>query len=555
MPNIFPIINYSRIDCLARINIQNYMRRDIGKYYNEETEYLVLWYGQIYYHRRKLVQVYFLNCQTNKQYNIGIPIELILKLPIGTIWKNGRCHQKYDFETIFTTIDAHDNELDARANLSYTNHYGISKNRGEYILKPSSYPVKGLEKDSNTNLVIHNGTYNIVIPSVLFFVAHYGVSKEINRVLISFHMEDVEEILHLNDKNDELITIPDRCVIGDTTFLYYLKTDDYTQRVVRSLNARMLRNDRVYYPLKTEPYHNQQIQLKIKVLRIDEQTMLCTEILGISMPQGRPIDYRIDRGNSVTYKDGIEPETSQFTPIYNTIESEEIILEAERDANNITTAVVRQRIEPIGEIRKLIQRDLATLDEILSSCSSGKIPIFQDQPNSFAVGEHSNSNGDIGRLQVLAYNGIICPIENNFERLLRYAQSLKVSTDYSPVVIDCVNFANEKIFIGEKVVGMDNCQYDSKVNSIFVMRLMTRIGIFYIFDCDKQDAQTQGIVIKVLDEEIFLKQCIMNFLSQLFENDGRLRNKSRISRFGSIKYFKHTNTDSSNWIKTALDKF
>ncbi len=111
--------------------------------------------------------------------------------------------------------------------------------------------------------------------------------------------------------------------------------------MVWKLNSRMLRNDRQYFPIMAEPYHDQKIELKIKGLRVDDQTILCTEILGISMPQGNAIEYRIDKPCSLTYGEGIEPEISRLQTVYNTIESDEIILEAERDAHNITTAVVR----------------------------------------------------------------------------------------------------------------------------------------------------------------------------------------------------------------------
>ena len=335
-----------KVKCMGMVNIQNYFKVCLGRFYKPETEYIVLWYGQIYYHRGlRLVQVYFLDSNTKKQVVVGVSIKSILKLPIGSIWVGGKCEEKYEFETLYTALDAYIDEQYERPNLTYTNHFGISKNKGKYTLMPDSYPVDDIKTDSNSNLVVQTDTVKIIIPSVLFFVAHYGVSKEINKVIISLHKQEVEERLNINDNCGDLITIPDRCVIADAVFLHYLKTDAHTKGIVWSLNRRMLNNDKQYHSLKAEPYHKQELQLKISGLRIDAQTLLCTEILGISMPHGDAIEYRIDKPNSATYGNGIDPQTLKFRALYNTIESDEIILEAERDVNNIITA------DPCRQIR------------------------------------------------------------------------------------------------------------------------------------------------------------------------------------------------------------
>jgi len=85
------------------------------------------------------------------------------------------------------------------------------------------------------------------------------------------------------------------------------------------------------------------------------------------------------------------------------------------------------------------------------------------------------------------------------------------------------------------------------------MRLITKIGLFYIFDCQKKGNQTSGIVIKVANGNAFINDAIRRILGQLFRNDGRLSDVSVISEFDTIKYFKHTNGESSNWVKTAID--
>ena len=87
------------------------------------------------------------------------------------------------------------------------------------------------------------------------------------------------------------------------------------------------------------------------------------------------------------------------------------------------------------------------------------------------------------------------------------------------------------------------------------MRLITNLGVFYLFDCKKKGSQTSGIVIKVMDEDVFINEAIRKVLGQLFRNNGRLSDTSSISKFGTIRYFKHTNGESVNWVKTAIDNW
>ena len=268
--------------------------------------------------------------------------------------------------------------------------------------------------------------------------------------------------------------------------------------------------------------------------------------------KGDAIEYRIDKPSFAAYADGAAPPTSKIRPLYNTIESDEIVLEAERDANNIITAVVRHRIERIGVIRELVKGTNTTLDDVIDNCNSDIIRVPQNEPDAFADGVDGNANGDIGRLQVLAEIGAVHSVKNNFDRLLRYAQELKVTLGYAPVVIDCVNLAHDDIFIGEIVRGMRRRKNDSDVKVVFVMRLITKLGVFYLFDCKKIGSQTSGIIIRVKEKNAFTEESIRQVLGQLFSGNGRLSDVSAISEFGIVRYFKHTNGDYINWVKQAI---
>ncbi|MGP9659762.1 hypothetical protein ACT3S5_17170, partial [Halomonas sp. AOP31-B1-25] len=62
-----------------------------------------------------------------------------------------------------------------------------------------------------------------------------------------------------------------------------------------------------------------------------------------------------------------------------------------------------------------------------------------------------------------------------------------------------------------------------------------------------------GLVIKVIDQDGFTEDVIRQVVGRLFRGNGRLSDIAAISEFGIIQYFKHTNGEDVNWVKTAID--
>lgn len=365
--------SYERID--------NPYRIDVSQYTDElftDIEYVVIWFGRIFRgsDRRnavKLIEVIFLNLNNGFELGVKIPIELAHRLPIGSIWVNGVTRQKYDFDDGLAVIQQRS------ANLNYSNHFGVSKDNGKFEFDLNNYPVNGLEHDTNTLLVINQGSHKVLIHPLIFFMAHYGVSKEINRILLTYLWVDIEGKLNLCRPDPEVsdtIIVPDSCVIADAVFLYHLKHNQYTKKVTKELNTRVLdalqknQNHRVpsqrSAPLKIVPYHEQQIEIGFKGITIEDGIILCTEITGMSMPQGAAINYALsehESGEGNLDQDELSPRS--YKPLFNKINTDEVVVEAESNAGNSTTAIVLQHIQTIGEIRELIRVENITIDQAI----------------------------------------------------------------------------------------------------------------------------------------------------------------------------------------------
>lgn len=551
----------------------------------KNKEYVVIWYGRIYLKSNrsnaiKLIEVIFLDILSGYQLRIKLPIEIALKVTIGSIWVNGKTHYKYDLDDFSTLIEA------KSENLLHSNHFWVSETNRKavennkpnrkvnYEFDVSKYPVNGLDKDTNTLLVIRQGDYKIIIHPLTFFVAHYGVSKEINRILLSYLFTDVEGMLNLNKpdpKTSDIVLIPDNCVIGDAVFLHHLKHDNYTKSKVKTLNDRVIQKfseledldpQKPKPPrsasLKCEPYHEQPIEMTFEGFEIDAKVILCTLITGMSMPQGDDISYAFeDKQSSKSDFDPSRLQKRNIKPLFHKIDSNEIVVEVEKNAGNSTIAVTRQRIVTIGEIRQLIKTENISPNQAIQSCNSATIPLNEPIPSTHAVGDKKGSDSSVGMLRALISSGVVNRKNLSFKRLLKYAQVLRTDVnypEYGDMQIDCYTCTDGR-FHGEVVDKLNNYNGPTNVASVYVLRIMTGGSTYYIFDCDMMSGiMTSGTAIKVDNDTGFRDAGVSATLGQLFTNNGRLRDQKELEvLYGSIKSFNHTNGKTTNWVRTAID--
>lgn len=566
--NIDFFSGYDRIDNPNKINIQNYTD---GIFNNHE--HVAVWFGRISrgsnrQNAVKLIEVKFLSLSNGKVVKISLPIELVHRLTIGSIWINGITHQKFDFDDTFTLIE------EKSANLSYSNHFGISKDGGEYEFDLDSYPIDDLATDTNTLLVIKQGTQKVIIHPIIFYMAHYGVSKEINRILLTYLWSDVEDKLNLvypDPRKSNTIVIPDNSVIADAVFLYYLKHNKHTKAVTKGMNKRVLdklietqrgltpsRKTKIpSAPLKVVPYHEQRIEIAFKGIEIENGVMLCTEITGMSMPRGKPIDYAFNEYKSKEYDlEQSESPTRSYRPLFNKIDVDEVVVEARNNAGNSTTAIMRQRIQTIGEMRELIKVGNITIDQVIKRQNSQVIPLNEPIPSTYAVGDMSGSNKNVGMLRSLIDSGVVEYRNPVFKKLLRYAQSLRADLEYpqyNDMLINC--YSHGRLY-GETVEHLNKYNEINNVLSIYVLKLVVNTDTYYIFDSSiVTGISTSGIGIKVDSDDDFENTGVNAVLEDLFTNNGRLFDQEALEeRYGLIVKFHHVRSKNSNWVRTALEK-
>lgn len=561
-PNFFN--DYERTNNLYRI--------DISRYPNElfaDTEYVVIWFGRIFRgsNRKnaiKLIETIFLNLNNGFEVGVKLPIEVVHRLPIGSIWINGVTRQKYAFDDGIAVIQ------DKSRNLTYSNHFGISMNGGAFEFDLNNYPINNLETDTNTLLVINQGSHKVVIHPLTFFMAHYGVSKEINRILLTYLWVDIKNELNLTRPKPEIsetIIVPDDCVIADAVFLHYLKHNQHTKKVTEKLNTKVLNalikneNNSVpknrSAPLRVVPYHEQQIEIGFKGINIEDGVILCTEITGMSMPKGDAINYTFsEHEGRESNIDQNEPPTRSYKPLFVKIDVDEVVVEAESNAGNSTTAVVLQHIQTIGEMRELVRVENITMDQVIQRQKKQVIPLNEPIPSNYALGPNDSINDSVGRLRILISSGVVEYDNPLFKKLLEYAQLLRGDPEYpryNDMIIDCYSHGR---LHGETSEHLNKHNEPTNVLGVYVLRLEVYDTHYYIFDCSMASGvNTSGIGIKIDNNRDFENTGTNTVLGELFANNGRLADQKALDElYGSIVRFNHVKSKSSNWIRTALEK-
>lgn len=566
-----PFFGLERIhfDCKPDISLH------LNKSFFSKNEYAVVWYGKIHnnnsrQHASKSIEVFFAELISGYETSTLLPAEIIPKIPIGSIWKDGKSCEKFDLDDFSLSIFGaqeikvgKDKTINERPNLKYINHFGVTKNLEKpepdsksnqyYAFNLNDYPIRHIKNDSNTLLSIRCNGQTFVIHPILFFNAHYGVSKEINRILMTYFWGEegsdpndrtIRTLLNLDYENNNCpksILIPIKCVIADAVFLHHLKNKELAQDVVRRLNGRVFNKlaNKKPAPLKVEPYHDQLIEMTIRGLTLNDGTILCTEITGISMPINETIFYDL-AGYINTGKDGTTYQAVK--PMYREIDTETIILEANKNGNNATTAVVRCSIETLGETTKLLQNGFFSLNDAVHRGQQINLP--EPTPETYAGGERVNSGGDVGMLRVLMQAEVIGLVEHQFDKLLRHAQELKAN---HCVEINC--YTPDKGFTGEEVFAIKTDDNNhSFPHRIYVLRLVIDRQHYFVFDCELVNkVSNRGVMIKIGDS--FNPRIIIN---ELFLNKGKLYEETLQNLRGKVAFFKHMNAVSSNWLKNAL---
>lgn len=567
---------FSGIDLVAskpRFNIKDFLNLVdfeegvTGKFiYN--APYQVIWYKNLHNlgkgYINKQVDVVFVS-STGYEIIAKLPLELILKVPIGSIWRNGFIVDELDAGHYVFTLQEAIGESFKRTNVEYISQFHekqtekeIEGYKAKTILSKDIYPVSNIDKETNTLIVVEQDGIKFVMHPLTFFLAHYGCSKHINNVLVTRLWGDVDKealdtvkkLLKLDYENPQCpkaVLIPKNYSVSDAVFLHHLREDNYTKKIVKAFNSnivkKLTKNKTRSGGLSVKPYHQQRIEMLVKGVPLSNNVILCSEIIGMSMPRGEEIFYDFEINNQTA---GIGT-TQSFRPMYVNIEEETIVVADIRGPNNSTTAVIRCKQKVLGEIRKISKNEGISLVDA-SKYNTKSIPLNEPIPDSYAPGELANVAGDVGMIKAFIDSGVEEYTDTNTHKILRYARQLKHDYDQGAVKIDC--YSIKEGYIGEVLTTIK--ALDRKFPKyIYVLRIIIKGQYYFVFDSQPLNildrSGVAGIIMKV--DSSFNP----NFsIKELFNNSGRFRNMKP----NNIQTFNHmTKAKTSNWLRNALTKF
>lgn len=380
--------NLKRIALSSNVNLSKYFEDGQYGFYDKKHEYVVICYNykltaSIRNDSRVFVEVVMVNLTEPTYHKDGIekqnqliitaPINLLHKIPFGSIWKNGKCRERFEMEE-FTIKFSADTLQHKPLNLS-------EKHPFEYQYYIGKFEQKYFGQDKN-NLLIVNQDKSYIIHPLHFFMAHYGYSSEIKRMLSIYSYNELKEKLFI-DNSINAVVLPYNLTQRDAVFLWHLKYDEYTKIAVKSLSSQLYsaRQDGKYYTIK--PWHSQEIELSFRGICLGN-SVLCCQITGISEPQGETIQVALANVEKSEQSAGV----TKIMLISRKHKMEELDL-ALNPVNSLVTEEIKEKLGLLGEARTIIK---TLFDKQIGDMDIQQIPF--DTPSDYSVGEvygHGNT--------------------------------------------------------------------------------------------------------------------------------------------------------------------
>lgn len=242
-----------------------------------------------------------------------IPITAMGQVELGTIWANGVCSAKADYEV-------HDFDIDFRpSGWSLASAYESFENNTAPPFPRNIYPLR-YDRDKNWLIKFRLPSGGkLLIPCLEFFSRCYGRSQELNRILTTFPWMGSSEahrsklyapIDEPEEPNKWKVKLRQRLTNGDTVFLAHAKYDPYTEKIAKSIYAQI---ESSYTPdsiapifLKIPPWFQGPAEIRARGIWFDNnRSFLALQVIGCSDPDG----ILIVRGRDNSHKrEGIAPE-------------------------------------------------------------------------------------------------------------------------------------------------------------------------------------------------------------------------------------------------------
>lgn len=450
-----------------RLAIKKQISVEISKnktdYFLAGQEYLVIGYGGVFFSEEyndksqplvELICVNLTNLENNKKkekykrksafvIKLDVQLGLVKSIPIGTIGfvkqdglKTNKIvvfKQVMDFKKYAYALQTDNNDMtdeyikidDNEPCFSLLQKYWYDFLGYEYSddkEKVKKYGVYTPEQDKYTWIVSKDkaGKTFLLHPLTLLN-AHYGVSSEIIRLLVSEPAwVDVEKKLGLHyDRKDggqgmanKAVLIAERLDIRDCVFLHHLKNDEYSEQVVKAVHNNMReqyeradfkgnKHNVKFWLEKVRPYHRQPVSLNVKGIDVGDNTILVTQIIVINEPVGDTVYYVLPSLNNKSKRaDGIQGVAYPKVIARNTIDKEVLIVN-ER-VNNNDVSVIYADMLTVESVREKFKKGEVNIDGGLMYAKKAQYVVSKDEADRYAMGEQYGSDGNVGLSQLIS---------------------------------------------------------------------------------------------------------------------------------------------------------
>lgn len=566
-------------------------RNSTIEYFESDFEYVVVWYKREFTTLSNAddaivyVDIVFANLtqptypkkiengveESTSYLIVSVPINYIHKLPFGSIWKNGRSKERFSLDTYEVLVD-NNYEIYSYSKANRDIKYSEEEDRiRELPFDSEQYFDRVIPYDKSQLINITNNNQDFIIHPLLLFIIHYGYSTDIKRIITKYSFKNILKKLIIEDKGvdlrmkargiEEYVILPLNFTQRDSVFLHQLKyNDDVREKVKEIHNAVQLDKTSGEATIKIDFWHKP-LTMRLKGIRIGNK-ILCANIINIDEPDIDPINFVVKPRRKLNIGGSKESENVLNVRQYVVPDNVEDLDFTDDQVDNLGTVLIVEKIENQGRL-VTINKIIDIGDTKVRSIDKNTKFIKAESPQSFSLGD-KHGNGSTGlantRFEVEGSPKIQSRFARIWENAKAYAeeyqgnaqwftfdQGFKSIDKFSLMSLTSFHEQSEKsrlphrVLVIEIKIGEDK-YYLLEFGQIKFKnsdKLRGFNGIVYKADIDEDFASRQGLLLQILMRVALLNGTLTHEFPDPYE--------------GKLALFKHHDTESSDWVKNAID--
>lgn len=579
-------------------------------FYKNTDEYVVIWYGEKVISNSNaddtiiFVDVFLANL-TNPTYRyrdndklrdsyirIQMPINYLHKMQIGSIWKNSESKERFALPIYDITVsddNYHIHSIDAANTTQSMNQKGKWNKEtrkyetydGEVYSTPFSYDGyfdKINHEDKNQFINIIDKEQKYALHPLLLFIAHYGYSMDIKRIISRYSNEQIENRLILKNNSidkiakenvyEKYVILPKEFTLRDAIFLYHYKYNQNVRHVVKKIHNKIQNNKTDRNEVIRVGFWNKPIKLKVRGILIND-VILCTSIAGISEPTTETINVFLQPKKQVDLTSDKDREYSVVTPYTPPQNVEELDFTIE-PVNSIIHGILMEKLERIGTLVDINKVKLTTL---INPIGNDTRFIKYGEIDELSIGDKQGSIGTTG----LANCHFEVEDDDDDLKNGRFDMIWKHAKNYAQEIKGVAQwftfergFCSDDDFYVMSLASLHNDAYGIEFpKNVLIIRILkeieTEIGketeTYFIleFGEDIKNGKLSGyngIAYKQPKNKDFIKDKggLKDLLGRIVSLNGSITYDFIDSYKGNIAFFKHYIAANNNWVKNGLAK-